>query len=387
MPNSEYPMHDTSPKPACACRCQGASGSPPVFLRRFVASSLRRSAFSLVELLTVIFIISLLIAILVPSLNSARNAAKRATTAKTISTIGTAMEMFKNDNGKDFPQTNGYPPSWAHPPIPGYAFKPELGEFPFLVPNSPPVVAGAHWLPAMLIGVDKQGYIKKSNVPNKDNLRAKPDKWYKPDPLGDGTSALERAPLYLDPGGLNLKDTRRLPGRHPRPEEIPDDVQELPVIADAFDQPILYYAANTHGKATPSEGRANLVRDKHTDTSGGAPFYYHEDNKLFTGGPTDAEAERGWDFGGGSKGHEIARSGAEMKPSDFFSNTLAYHMPFAKFILDRKIYGDLAKQQSPPETTPLRPVNADSYLLISPGVDGRYGTSDDVTNFPPPPEL
>ncbi len=30
----------------------------------------------------------------------------------------------------------------------------------------------------------------------------------------------------------------------------------------------------------------------------------------------------------------------------------------------------------------LRPVNADSFLLISAGVDGRYGTNDDITNFP-----
>ena len=28
------------------------------------------------------------------------------------------------------------------------------------------------------------------------------------------------------------------------------------------------------------------------------------------------------------------------------------------------------------------PVNDDSYLLISAGVDWRYGTNDDITNFP-----
>jgi len=27
------------------------------------------------------------------------------------------------------------------------------------------------------------------------------------------------------------------------------------------------------------------------------------------------------------------------------------------------------------------PVNADSYILISAGADGEYGTADDITNF------
>jgi hypothetical protein len=29
------------------------------------------------------------------------------------------------------------------------------------------------------------------------------------------------------------------------------------------------------------------------------------------------------------------------------------------------------------------PQNVNSYLLISPGYDGRYGTADDITNFKP----
>ena len=74
----------------------------------------RSDAFTLIELLTVIFIISLLIGVLLPSIGAARNAAKKATTAKTIQAIGVGLEMFKNDNEKDFRLTNGYPPSFAH---------------------------------------------------------------------------------------------------------------------------------------------------------------------------------------------------------------------------------------------------------------------------------
>ena len=127
-------------------------------------------AFSLVELLTVIFIIGLLIAILVPSLSAARNAAKKMTTAKALDSVKVGLEMFKNENGPDFPQTNGYPPSFSHPPIPEALTAEEAsqGKFPFR--KSKPVVTGAHWLPAMLMGPDKLGYLKRSSIPNKDTL-------------------------------------------------------------------------------------------------------------------------------------------------------------------------------------------------------------------------
>src|SRR3972149_10050138 len=94
----------------------------------------RRSAFSLVELLTVIFIIGLLIAILVPSLSAPRHAAKKMTTAKELDSVKVGLEMFKNENGPDFPQTNGYAPSFAHPPMPSALTPVEAseGRFPFL---------------------------------------------------------------------------------------------------------------------------------------------------------------------------------------------------------------------------------------------------------------
>jgi hypothetical protein len=353
-----------------------------------------RSAFSLVELLTVIFIISLLIGILIPSLSAARNSAKRLTTAKALDSIKVGLEMFKNDNGKDFPQTNGYPPSFAHPPIPE-PFTPaegKEGKFPFL--ETRPVVTGAHWLPAMLIGVDKNGYIKKSSVPNRDNLRTQPHLWYKPDPLGDGT-ALERSPLYVDPDGINLKETKRLPGRANQDLFLNWDdqgFQDLPVIADAFDQPILYYAASTYGKPTNMVG--NTYREEYNGASGsqqsGPPFYFHEDNQPFTG-KSLAEADRGWDFGGGSKAHPLAVSGDTRLPGDILDTDESNPNSFARMILDRKIFSEIAnlkaKSPSVPTTMPLRPVNSDSYLLISAGVDGLFGTADDVTNFPPLPEL
>jgi len=348
-----------------------------------------RRGFSLVELLTVIFIISLLIAILIPSLHSARNAAKKTTTSKTLEAIKVGLEMFKNDNGSDFAQTNGYPPSFEYPPIPGYTFNAKLGEFPFLPGN--PKVNGAHWLAAMLMGVDQLGYVKRSSVPA-GTLRAEPFHWYQVEANQSSGPVSDRSPMYLDPGGTRTLKTRNLPGRS-NPTLFPGlndpdntsviEMADLPVIVDAFDQPILYYVASTHGKET------NMVADvreaSNTYTGGpqqeGTPYYFHEDNKGFTG----TEAEAGWEFGNSGELHPLAVSGAAISTADEMLATDEGHglrggIPFARYILDRKLYSSLKPGDSNPK---FRPVNADSYLLISASVDGRFGTADDVSNLPP----
>jgi prepilin-type N-terminal cleavage/methylation domain-containing protein len=354
----------------------------------------RRRGFSLVELLTVIFIITLLIGILVPSLSAARNAAKKMTTKKALDSIKVGLEMFKNDNGPDFPQTNGYPPSFAHPPIPGALTVVEAseGRFPFLKSPPLPIVTGAHWLPAMLMGVDQLGYIKRSIVPNKDDLQKLPWKWYTPDPLGPGKLLQPRGGPYADTNGLAVKKTKDLPGRPNTrfPQEPPplftswNDIQDLPVIVDAFDQPILYYAANAHGRESNMVEDARKVDNDYTggDQRNGPPMYFHQDNVPFTG-KGDTDPERGWDFGNTGAAHAIARSGAEHTPADLIKSEKEFRETFARYVVDRKIYSGFAAQQSPSSTIPLRAVNPDSYLLISAGVDGRYGTNDDVSNLPP----
>ena len=349
--------------------------------------------FTLVELLTVMAIISLLIGILVPSLNAARNSAKKTATKAAFSSLGTALDLFRTDNEREFSRTNGYPPSFAHPRMVGAGgdplFDPYLGEFPFLEDN--PVVTGAHWLPAMLMGMDQQGYLKRSAVPKKDNLRYEPWRWYTVDPLKTG-QPLERTAFYADADSLKTIRTADLPGR---PNDDLFDVGEmgsLPVIVDAFGQPILYYVANANGKTT---NMVEETRDENNEYDGsagqqdlGPPFYFHQDNAMFTG----TKDEPGWDFDGA---HPIADPGAELNARDLTDRDKPENRrTFAGFIIVRTQLRALDAQAQPQgddddvdivpikETAPLRPSNADSYLLISAGADGRYGTSDDVTNFP-----
>ena len=348
-----------------------------------------RHAFSLVELLTVIFIVSLLIAILVPSLSASRNSAKKLTTAKTIDAIKAALEMFKNENGSDFSQSNGYPPSFSYPPIKDSPFQPpesSLGKFPFL--ENMPVAFGAQWLPAMLMGPDQFGYIRKGTVAKlPQSLKADPTKWYTPDALGAGQPISERASKYIDSEGLRTIKTKDLPGK-PNTALFPGwgvdnpqtdrDFQDMRVIADAFDQPILYYVATAHGQPT------NMVEDKHrqdNDYSGGGPqrngrpYYFHQDNEAFTGNKTTP----GWEFGNSTQGHAIADSGADKTPKNLFEDTDKNN--FAYYIVDRKLFSSFT--QATQDTAPMKPVNAETFLLISAGVDGRFGTTDDVSNLPP----
>ena len=351
-------------------------------------------AFSLVELLTVIFIISLLIGILIPSLGAARNAAKKSKTNSDIRAIGTAIELFKNDNEREFPHTNGYPPSFAHPPIKGYSFDAHLGQFPFLEDvsdSNPPVVYGAHWLPPMLMGVDNLGYVKRSSVP--PSLRSRPWRWYSIDPHEDGEARpLPRAQFYIEPDGVKTVLTQNLRGRRPPQSQMEtlfpdwDNMKDLPVMVDAFDQPILYYVANKHGRST---NMAADVRDENNLYTGGEqeqgpPYYFHQDNLGFTGaGSNDPDEITGWNFGGGE--HAIARSGHDLRAPQLLHPD--GRETFAHFIMDpaqrRSFEMRIADEEVyPPGNTLLKPVNPDSFLLISAGVDGRYGTKDDVANFP-----
>jgi len=58
----------------------------------------RRAGFTLVELLTVLFIIALVIAIIIPAVAGARNAARRAATLSLMSNVTQAAKQFELDN-------------------------------------------------------------------------------------------------------------------------------------------------------------------------------------------------------------------------------------------------------------------------------------------------
>ncbi len=128
-----------------------------------------------------------------------------------------------------------------------------------------------------------------------------------------------------------------------------------------------------------------MVEDEHDKDNGyppgvqteGVPFYFHQDNVGFTG----AEGTKGWEFVSSRHDHSIAKSGALLNAKELVNDPDNFDT-FARYIMDRKVYTNYASDhENLNEKAPLQPVNKKSYLLISPGPNGLFGDSDDVTNL------
>jgi len=77
-------------------------------------SSRRRSAFTLIELLTVIAIIGILAAIIIPTVGSVRDSAKASTCLSNLRQVGLAAIVYANDNKNLLPDAGtGNDPAWA----------------------------------------------------------------------------------------------------------------------------------------------------------------------------------------------------------------------------------------------------------------------------------
>ena len=280
--------------------------------------------FTIVEILTVLAIISLLIAILLPSLNMARNAARTAKQKVQMSYIDQALLAWRNDFG-DYP-----PSSCIAPPYPDNYY------------------CGAQKLAEALLGWDLLGFHPSSvfTVDGTNPALAVPN-IYNPT---IATEMAKRKPRYLEletANAFRLNQVFRLQGT------LTPAAYQRYVICDSFGRtdvtvgkenvkvgrPILYYRADTSQKQfVPLPGKT---------------IYDFTDNlQLIITAQINDIADNP------NINHPL------RTPANFYSNQYK--------ILDTKIY------QSAGLAWPRRP---DSYILISAGLDGLYGTQDDITNF------
>jgi type II secretory pathway pseudopilin PulG len=294
----------------------------------------KKTAFTIIELLTVMSIIIILIGLLVPSLNMVKRYAKEVRQKAQFHSIDSAIELFSGNSG-----WGGYPPSDAldgSTPAGGVAY------------------CGAMKLCEAMVGQDLMGF--------------HPDSRFRADCTMDGTKLLYDNPpvgATLDPDtATNLKARKgpylqtdsanayRLGQLYGAGNTSPFD-EDLFVLCDVYNRvknvatgkgvgmPILYYKANT----------SNTIHDPcgtlPTETVNKDYIYNCTDNdKLVALGlPWDITAK-----------HPIDST---VNPKKFYEITK-----------DNRI-----------NIVTGRPYRPDSYILISAGFDGMYGTDDDVFNF------
>jgi prepilin-type N-terminal cleavage/methylation domain-containing protein len=291
-----------------------------------------KKAFTLVELLTAVVIIAILIGVLVPALNMARNFARDAKQRVQIQSIEASINMYRNDFGE-------YPPSHGCN-FGGGQCNPEYG------------YCGAQTLTEALLGQDLLGF--------------HPDSIYREDGHDASTpsNALYNPAVPTQQVQDNLRRRQALYIQREnigvfRPDDIYDTVSQFLhgdhfVLCDTFEKisrnigggnrsfrigtPILYFRANT--SAANTELQPNDPVDN---------IYNYQDNQALTDcGQIKNNSER----------HELETEGGN-DPT-----------PFYDIISD-------------PMTVLRRPVRPDSFLLISAGQDGIYGTRDDICNFDP----
>jgi type II secretory pathway pseudopilin PulG len=299
---------------------------------------LHRAGFTMVEVFVAVAIIAALISLIIPALTMVRKSAAMARQRAQFHSIEIALEAFRADFG-DYPES----------------IENSLTEGLFKA------YPGAMKLAEAIIGQDGFGFHPRSEFRNDGLADWNGDGTYDdPDESvyhvgqitpheGDDENLTARKGPYLE-----LETANAVKLNHLYYENgavlFPEDTVDKFVLADMFrnvkhlstskdtGMPILYY-------------RANTSRFKHDpadySTQPDDNIYDYRDNQFIVGLglPSDSTFV-----------HPMSGTGGDS--SIFYKNTL-----------------------NPNFTDPKRPYRADSFILLSAGPDGQYGTPDDVFNF------
>lgn len=338
-------------------------------------TSTARNAFTLIELLVVISIIALLISILIPATTLIRNRARATQTAALFGGFQSGLESFRAEQYLG----GTYPPSATDQET--IEDRSKMANPLATEEGDRIVVAGAHLLLDALLGADLLGTpgfrdLDRDGFWWNDQSKA-PGKAYE---LGEIGAENELDPLVSRYGGTGYvsEDTK---SRHVStleeldangairnlPDSIDSKAQRL--FIDPWERPILYYKANPSGRRIiATVANPNGV-------------FWQEDNAVITGSVDGARGvmpavEFAFTKPDEAK-HEIETAQAPDPAPDIDSDSgrdlletdPTFDHSLARFIFNRAIK---ARRE---------PYNKDSYLLISAGLDGRYGTSDDIVNW------
>ena len=281
-------------------------------MKSIIKQSNKKSAFTIVELLTVMSIIVILIGLLVPALNNVRKYAREVRQRAQFHSVGVALEQFNS-------QFDTFPDSSA------------------TGPDGQPY-CGAMKLAEAMVGQDLMGF-NPDSVFNSNGMDSRGDQLYG---MANPDLSARKGP-YLPVENANAYRMDEIYSNYSTQNFLPGSI----VLCDVFGQvsnktsgqkigmPILYY------KAHPSKMKFDV-----TDPESSIYNYLDNQALLMLGKP--------WDTSGV---HRLATEGA-TPGARFYENTLNIQV-----------------------TTTRIPYNKDTYILISAGNDGEYGTSDDICNF------
>ncbi|MCH7591490.1 MAG: type II secretion system protein [Planctomycetes bacterium] len=335
--------------------------------------NMKRTGFTLIEMLVVVAIIALLVGILLPSFGAVRRSAKKTQTLAQFNALAAGLELFRKE------QTIGgsLPPSASDNPDDFMLIaNPRKSKSTANNNGQDSVrITGAHLLFQAMVGADQLGtpgfrdrdrdgewWNNTHDTPKAGN---NPAGLYAIDPttgkeevnrfggagyVDDKMTAAAQSLDTLDPEGLSA---------------VGDAAVDEPMFVESFGMPILYYRAN--------RSLYRMTTDVTDSTKPG--IYRQQDNALITGAEGEGTAYAGLDFGPGEVDGRYHAIKVALSPApnedeiDVCDTGTNYVDSFARFICDHSIRA---------RPTPVR---RDSYLLISAGPDNRYGTEDDITNW------
>ena len=288
----------------------------------------KKTGFTVIELLAALGIIALLIGLLLPALSMVKNTARETKQKAQFATIELALEAFKNDYGD-------YPPSdWPLTPVQGSDY------------------CGTQKLTEALVGWDLLGFHPKSawRADGYDGLTPSGSLTYDPDQVRDNNgdsipdSFDERRGPYLELASANVFRLGNISVSNPG---LFNNTSPL--------APNTFVLCDVFGVKNVMLADGKMLR-------AGAPILYFKAN---TSGRTIQEVYSPRD----NEALIEVKAIAENEVGHLLHSTANNYQFFYDYIRDPKISA---------RAWPYRP---GSYILISAGVDGLYGTSDDIRNF------
>jgi prepilin-type N-terminal cleavage/methylation domain-containing protein len=306
--------------------------------------------FTIIELLTVMSIIVVLIGLLVPALNRVRRFASDVSQSAQLHSIDTALSLFLNSN-----QSDDYPDSKAVD---------AMGE-PY---------CGAMKLAEAMMGQDLMGFHPQSRFRlDGTDGRMNPSKLYEPGVTG--------------PLDENLKSRQGT--------NLPEDN------ANAFRLSNIYGASDLANSAFGGTLAANMYvlcdvykRVENLGTTGGTkigmPILYYKADQSGSYHDVNAPVQPDRLSNNGFiynvyDNQDLVAMGKPWEPAGSIQKPHALSVTKSGI---KKFYEETENKQisiTSTQTVSLglskRPYKADTFILISAGFDGEYGTADDITNF------